>query len=103
MPELLQPRFNESQNTWEIDVPGDGSCLFWAVALAYLIPVKDNEFRFQKRFKKLFGKKSLARLASVKAKISAYNPYSGEETIYQDETLKELISKQFRYRVIDYN
>ncbi len=99
---MLQPRFNESQNTWEIDVFGDGSCLFWAVALAYLIPVKLNEFRFQKRFKKLFGKESLAQLESVKAKISAYNPYSAEEAIYQDETLKELISKQFRYRVIKY-
>ncbi|WP_353278997.1 hypothetical protein [Wolbachia endosymbiont (group B) of Longitarsus flavicornis] len=26
-----------------IDVPGDGSCLFWSVTMAYLIPVRNDD------------------------------------------------------------
>ncbi len=55
MPELLQPQFNQRHNAWEIDVAGDGSCLFCAVTLAYLIPIKDDDYVFKKRFEKLFG------------------------------------------------
>ena len=47
---------NQLQDTFtQINVPGDGSCLFWATTLDYLIPVKDNDAEFLRRFKKLFG------------------------------------------------
>lgn len=51
---------NQLQNTFvPVDVPGDGSCLFWATSLAYLIPIEDDSAVFAERFKRLFGKKNL--------------------------------------------
>lgn len=45
------------------DVIGDGNCLFWAVATAYLLPVRNNNLQFEERFIQLFGlvKKNIAR------------------------------------------
>ncbi|GBM24083.1 hypothetical protein AVEN_38282-1 [Araneus ventricosus] len=34
--------------TW-FDTPPDGSCLFWSVTLAYLVPVKGDENGFKQR------------------------------------------------------
>jgi len=36
-----------------VNIPGDGSCLFWSVALAYLTPVKNKPDSFKKRYEKL--------------------------------------------------
>ncbi|WP_386086931.1 hypothetical protein [Wolbachia endosymbiont (group A) of Norellia spinipes] len=30
-----------------IDVPGEGSCLFWSVTMAYLIPVRNDDALFR--------------------------------------------------------
>jgi hypothetical protein len=38
-------------------VPGDGSCLFWAVTLAFLFPVRHDSAEFERRFEKLFDEK----------------------------------------------
>jgi hypothetical protein len=40
-----------------VNVPGDGSCLFWAVTLAFLFPVRDDLAEFERRFEKLFDAK----------------------------------------------
>ena len=37
-----------------VNVPGDGSCLFWAITLALLFPARSNLAEFERRFKKLF-------------------------------------------------
>ncbi len=57
MPELLQLQSNKGKKTWEIDVAGDGSCLFWAVTLAYLIPIKDDDYVFKKKIRKTIWQK----------------------------------------------
>jgi hypothetical protein len=40
-----------------VNVPGDGSCLFWAVSLAFLFPVRHDSAEFERRFEKLFDAK----------------------------------------------
>lgn len=77
-----------------INVPGDGSCLFWSVALAYLTPVKDD-VGFSKRFKKLFGESTSAIVEEVKKLLKI-----GENT-YEDDKLKYLITEVFRGRVVN--
>lgn len=59
-----------------IDVPADGSCLFWAVTLAYLLPVKGDDNLFQQRYEALFGNEEtvLQNLDSVRTFIYSYNP-----------------------------
>jgi hypothetical protein len=39
-----------------VNVPPDGSCLFWAVTLAFLFPVRHDSAEFERRFEKLFEK-----------------------------------------------
>ncbi|RDD34512.1 Phosphocholine transferase AnkX [Wolbachia endosymbiont of Cylisticus convexus] len=47
---------SESESRFKrIDVPGDGSCLFWSVTMAYLIPARDNDDLFRQRYEALFG------------------------------------------------
>jgi hypothetical protein len=37
-----------------VNIPGDGSCLYWAVTLAFLFPVRDDSAEFERRFEKLW-------------------------------------------------
>jgi hypothetical protein len=52
-----------------VNVPKDGSCLFWAVTLAFLFPVRNDLAEFKGRFKKLFD----SECAGNKHKISNFN------------------------------
>ncbi len=36
-----------------VNIPRDGSSLFWSVALAYLTPVKNEPDNFKERYKKI--------------------------------------------------
>ncbi|AGJ99493.1 Ankyrin repeat domain and putative OTU-like cysteine protease [Wolbachia endosymbiont of Drosophila simulans wNo] len=76
----------------EVDVPGDGNCLFWSVALAYLTPVKFDDYAFYKRFKKLFeeGYDVQAMQKLIQDNIN----------VYGNNTLRKLVTKVFRIEVI---
>ncbi|GBL98430.1 hypothetical protein AVEN_187759-1 [Araneus ventricosus] len=87
-----------------INVPGDGSCLFWAITLAYLTPVKHNNDAFRERFERLFGGDS-AELLQVQKLIKDHNLLLSVEEIYnadifERETLKKLVTEEFRGRVV---
>ncbi|WP_353272227.1 ankyrin repeat domain-containing protein [Wolbachia endosymbiont (group B) of Alcis repandata] len=86
---ILQPLISYE----EVDVPGDGSCLFWSVALAYLAPVKFDDYAFHERFKELFASDhdvhSIQRLMQSNANI------------YEDSVMKQLVTKTFRCEVAD--
>ncbi|OJH31450.1 OTU-like cysteine protease [Wolbachia endosymbiont of Armadillidium vulgare] len=79
-----------------INVPGDSSCLFWAITLAYLIPVKCSNDAFRERFERLFGGNSV-ELLQVQKLIQDRSSLS----IYNDGILKKLVTKEFRGRVVD--
>ncbi|WP_241654121.1 ankyrin repeat domain-containing protein [Wolbachia endosymbiont of Laodelphax striatellus] len=86
---ILQPLVSYKR----IDVPGDGSCLFWSVALAYLTPVKFDNNKFCKRFYQLFGDghdvQTIQRLIQ------------GDVHICQNDMLRWLVEKIFRERVVE--
>lgn len=82
-----------------VNVAGDGSCLFWATTLAYLIPVRCSDSLFQQRCEKLFGNVQFAR--HIHLLIKSYNPSSVCTYLIHDETVKKLVTEQFRNRVID--
>lgn len=86
---ILQPLISYE----EVDVPGDGSCLFWSVALAYLTPVKFDDYAFHERFKELFA--SDHDVHSIQ-RLMQSNP-----NIYEDSTLTQLVTKTFRSEVAD--
>ncbi|MBR9984239.1 MAG: ankyrin repeat domain-containing protein [Wolbachia endosymbiont of Homalodisca vitripennis] len=81
-----------------IDVPGDGSCLFWSVTMAYLIPVRNNDALFQRRYEALFGNEgdvtqSLDHIRGLVRNLS---------TADYDDTFVNLVRNVFRNRVVNY-
>ncbi|MDR0772839.1 MAG: hypothetical protein LBE46_00640 [Wolbachia pipientis] len=76
----------------KFDVPRDGSCLFWSVALAYLIPAKNDDNLFQQRYKVLFGNEENVRMA-----FKDFN-----KGFCFDNKLRELVTKIFRNLVVDH-
>ncbi len=90
---------SESESRFKrIDVPGDGSCLFWSVTMAYLIPVRNNDALFRRRYKALFGNEgaviqNLDRIRNLVRNLSTAN--------YND-TFANLVRNVFRNRVVDY-
>ncbi|WP_341789706.1 ankyrin repeat domain-containing protein [Rickettsia endosymbiont of Polydrusus tereticollis] len=83
-----------------VDVPGDGSCLFWATALAYLIPVEDNSVAFAERFKRLFGEEESGNIGHIRELIREYGPLSNN--VRSDRIFNRLITRILRNRVVDY-
>ena len=95
MIELQPPSLKDSQV--EIDVPHDNSCLYWAAALAYLLPTFDDH-SFQERFIKLFGETEIAQQEHVKNLIKAYNPFSCTK-LFEDHKVNRLVRETFRGRI----
>ncbi|OAM03091.1 OTU domain-containing protein [Wolbachia endosymbiont of Dactylopius coccus] len=87
---------NLGESFTKIDVPADGSCLFWAVALAYLTPVKNNDALFRQRYEALFGNGETVTqgLDHIKNLVQNYNTY--------DDTFVDLVRNTFRSRVVDH-
>ncbi len=96
-PTLLRPK--ERGEEWELDVPSDGSCLFWAAALSYLLPVL-NKPEFHERYRNLFGEEE--HLDLIKQMLRKYDPQATVISLFQNDTMNHLIRHVFRSRVIDY-
>ncbi|WP_353273173.1 OTU domain-containing protein [Wolbachia endosymbiont (group A) of Portevinia maculata] len=81
-----------------IDVPGDGSCLFWSVTMAYLIPVRNDDALFRQRYEVLFGNEgaviqNLDRIRNLVRNLSTAN---------YDDTFANLVRNVFHNRVVDH-
>ncbi|GFR11649.1 phosphocholine transferase AnkX [Trichonephila clavata] len=87
-----------SRDPFLIDVPADGSCLFWSTALAYLIPVKDDNDAFQQRYTTLFEDEKFENCEDFRQLIDSCLLYN---RITSNEKVKGLIDK-FRNKVADY-
>lgn len=86
---------NPEKSFTKIDVPADGSCLFWAVTLAYLTPVKNDNALFQQRYETLFGREETVaqNLNHIRNLVQNYNI---------DDTFADLVRSTFRNRVVDH-
>lgn len=92
---------NQPQSTFvPVDVPGDGSCLFWATTLAYLIPVEDDSAVFAERFKRLFGEEESGNISYIRELIKEYDPFANN--VRSDRTFNRLVTRVLRDRVVDY-
>nr|WP_253309125.1 ankyrin repeat domain-containing protein [Rickettsia endosymbiont of Ceutorhynchus assimilis] len=81
-----------------IDVPGDNSCLFWSVTMAYLIPVRNDDALFRQRYAALFGNeeavtRDLDHIRDLVRNLS---------TASYDDTFANLVRNVFRNRVVDH-
>ncbi|WP_265027948.1 ankyrin repeat domain-containing protein [Wolbachia endosymbiont (group A) of Calamotropha paludella] len=90
---------SESESRFErIDVPGDGSCLFWSVTMAYLIPVRNDDALFRQKYEVLFGNdgtvtQNLDHIRGLVRNLGAAN---------YDDTFANLVRNVFRNRVVNH-
>ncbi|RUO86075.1 OTU domain-containing protein [Spiroplasma endosymbiont of Megaselia nigra] len=91
-------------NINQYDVPADGSCLFWSVATAYLLPFRNNNEEFRTRFIQLFGEEKLINLSHIQNLLQQFNleNHSNNQLWYNDETSIRLVTNVFRNRVVNY-
>jgi hypothetical protein len=84
---------------YELDVPGDGTCLFYAVTLAYLLPVVEKPEEFKERFVKLFGEGVKDSSNNNRELLLKYN---GIREFISDNTgvFEVLVNNNFRERVV---
>ncbi|WP_252320827.1 hypothetical protein [Spiroplasma endosymbiont of Lariophagus distinguendus] len=87
----------------QYDVLGDGNCLFWSVATAYLLQVRTDDVNFENRFIQLFGLKNKKYLRKTQnlLKIFDLRNYDANQDWYRNPISETLIS-DFRIRVIRY-
>ncbi|WP_342262895.1 ankyrin repeat domain-containing protein [Spiroplasma endosymbiont of Dromius quadrimaculatus] len=89
----------------QYDVPADNSCLFWSVATAYLLPVRNNYEEFRTRFIQLFGEENLKNILHIQKLLQQYdleNNRDLNQLWYQDAAAHRLVIIVFRNRVVDY-
>ncbi|WP_353286404.1 hypothetical protein [Wolbachia endosymbiont (group A) of Crataerina pallida] len=90
---------SESESRFErIDVPGDNSCLFWSVTMAYLIPVRNDDALFRQRYEVLFGNEGAVIQNSDRIRNLVRNLSAAD----YDDTFANLVRNVFRNRVVDY-
>lgn len=92
----------EADHDWELDTPHDNSCLFWAAVMCYLLPVREDTEAFKQRFSQLFGDAELEHAQALRQHLKNYQPFSREDTTFQDETFQRLVREVFRSRVVGY-
>ena len=98
----------------EVDVPNDNNCLFWAVALASLLPVLKNPDVYLARYDKLFGSENFyfnmgavlcVNTSEVKNKahqlLIDYDCIEEASAQFKNSILERLICSVFRNRIVD--
>jgi hypothetical protein len=83
-----------------VNVPGDGSCLFWAIILAFLFPVQDDFIDFPRRLKKLFPGLADGKILDIHNLIKRYNPLDSSQNVFENSTLYVLVTSTLRARVV---
>ncbi|WP_348736237.1 OTU domain-containing protein [Spiroplasma endosymbiont of Ammophila pubescens] len=79
--------------------------MFWSVATAYLLPVRNNNEEFKNRFIQLFGEENLKYLQLIKKLLKQYdleNNRNLNQLWYQNQIANNLVTNVFRNRVVDY-
>ncbi|GHM58178.1 MAG: hypothetical protein sL5_06130 [Candidatus Mesenet longicola] len=90
---------SENENQFrKIDVPGDNSCLFWSVTMAYLMHVRNDYALFRQRYEALFGNEEVViqNLDHIRVLVGDLS------TANYDDTFANLVRNIFRNRVVDY-
>ncbi|MBX9586376.1 MAG: hypothetical protein K2X50_03875 [Gammaproteobacteria bacterium] len=81
---------------YDINVPSDGTCMFYAIALDYLLSIINNPEQFLQRYKKLFGDGFDALMDEIKEDVLNFK-HGIEDTRFE-----QLVYSVMRVRVVEY-
>jgi|GEM_PF-5617062 len=102
-PKLRAPQSGVSENFLEIDVPSDGTCIFYSVAVGTLLPLIQDPKAFFRIFKIMFGEDRFHLATDILNKLRHFN---GQASSFAQEGgilfLAILVNEIFRGRVADY-
>ena len=92
---------NNIQPVTEVDVPDNGSCLFYSVAFSVLLSKLDNPGVFQNTFARLYGQGAAEAENNFKQLLLSYN---GSKSFINEQgaALKVLVDICFRNQVVQY-
>ncbi|MDQ2994240.1 MAG: hypothetical protein M3R00_04745, partial [Pseudomonadota bacterium] len=97
----MQEPIPHDDGLWELDVPNDHSCFFWATALGYLLPCVGNLDELQKRSMSLLGSDKPLVVQRLVEYISQFNPFDCKNW-FDNKDLQIIMQIYWRNRVIDY-
>lgn len=86
---------------FEINVPGDGTCLFYSCSFAYLLPTVQNPNAFRARFIKLFGEEVADSAEENRNRLLKYDG-SPEFISKNTDAFEILVNVYFRKRVVNF-
>lgn len=85
----------------DIDVPGDGSCLYYAVCLSFLLPVLNDLIKFTEAYHVLFGAADSEAINELQVGLQKYD--GTPEFITKSSVLLEvLVDTCFRRKVVSH-
>ena len=92
---------DDKTNYLEIDVPADGTCLFYSVMFSVLLPVLHDKNNFAEKFKLLFGTTNIT-LDAAESLHTLLQRYDGNPQfiIEHASQLEVLVDTNFRQRVM---
>jgi HEAT repeat protein len=89
------------ENTCEVDVPADGTCLFYSVMFAFLLPVVQDSVKFRARYLKLFGEEVSGSAEENRKRLQEYD---GDPEFISRHTVafEVLVNTIFRQKIVKY-
>lgn len=93
---------NDLDGFQEIDVPGDGGCLFYSIALSVLLPSLADPESFKQWFVKLFGNLLVNQAEENRKLLMSYNGKSGWFESENGKNFRKLINSDFRKNLIEF-
>jgi HEAT repeat protein len=90
-----------SENTYEVDVPTDGTCLFYSVMFSFLLPVVQDSGKFKARYIKLFGAEVSGSAEENRKRLQEYD---GDPEFISRHTaaFEALVNTIFRQNIVKY-
>lgn len=84
---------------YDIDVPSDGSCLFYSITLSLLLPVLKDQNAFHSIFIQLFGEENKTE-HTMRETLRSYD--GNPDLIASTTPLGKLVNHHFRSRLVNY-
>ncbi len=94
---------DQKEKYYEIDVPEDGTCLFYSLIFSLLLPALEKAVIFQALFKQLFGQENVGAEENIKQLLQEYDGTGDFIKKHKHGTsFEKLVDIDFRKQLVAY-